>query len=323
MSDARLRYLTALGLAATFAGACNQMLGIDDAHLDARLTNLAHGAGTAGSVSSGGLGAMGGTAPNGTGGSSMAGAPTAGHHHGEEPGVGGRDGGTAGAEETPSAGTSGAGATGGTGTQAMGGTHSGSGSAGKPSDAHGGEGGDDSGGPSADPCDDYCDVMQSACTGAAEQYHDRAQCMKICHYFPVGDSSGKGDGGDENSVTCRLKYVEKTKYGLGAEVTNYCRQAGPSGDGTCGTPCQAFCSVMMQVCTEESAEANHFDSEEDCLAECDALPAAMVHYSDTDPAVSDGNHALCRIFHVNSAAMADPLEHCEHAMGHTLCEATP
>jgi hypothetical protein len=318
MSDTRLRYLTALGVAATLAGACNQMLGIDDAHVDARLTNVAHGAGSsAGTSSSGGMGANGGAQPSGGGsGGSTAGAPAAGHNHGAEPGVGGSDGGNAGAEETPSAGK------GGTGTVSMGGTHSGSGSAGKMSDEHAGEGGDGSG-HSGDPCDDYCDGMQSECTGVAEQYHDRAQCMKICHYFPLGDSSGKGDGADENSVTCRLKYVEKMKYGLGAEVTNYCRQAGPSGDGTCGTPCQSFCSVMMQVCTEDNAEANHFASEAECLAACDALPAATVHYSDTDPSVSDGNHALCRIFHVNSAAMADPLEHCEHAMGHTLCEATP
>ena len=323
MSDTRLRYLTALGVAATLAGACNQMLGIDDAHVDGRLRSVDQAAGSAagaaaGSFSTGGVGANGGTATSGTGGN-FAGAPTAGSpsHGGGDSGTGGgNEGGDAGADETPSAGK------GGTSNHAMGGTHSGSGSAGKPSDEHGGEAGDTSG-PSGDPCDDYCDEVQGACTGAAEQYHDRAQCMKICHFFPLGDSSGEGDGADDNSVACRLKYVKKTQYGLGAEVTNYCRQAGPSGDGTCGTPCQAFCTVMMQVCTPGSAPESHFASEEECLATCDALPPAAVHYSDTDPAVSDGNHALCRLFHVNSAAMADELEHCEHAMGHTLCEAAP
>jgi hypothetical protein len=245
----------------------------------------------------------------------------AGNGQGAEPGVGGtdtaNDGGNAGVDETPSAGK------GGTSTHSTGGTHSGSGgSAGKPTDEHGGEAGDTSG-PSGDPCDAYCDQMQSNCTGVAEQYHDRAQCMTICHFLPPGDSSGEGDGADDNSVLCRMKYVDKMKYGLGVEVTNYCRQAGPSGDGMCGTPCQAFCGVMMQVCTAAKSPDNHFNSEEDCLAECDALPPATMHYSDTDPAVSDGNHALCRIFHVNSAAMADELEHCEHAMGHTLCEAAP
>lgn len=325
MSRSRMHYTLALGLAATLAGACNQMLGIDDAHLDGRLKSVTSAAGSAagaaaGSFSSGGVGATAGTTPNGSGGS-LAGAPMAGHSHGAEPGVGGtdsgNDGGNAGVEEPTSGGK------GGTSTQGTGGTHAGSGGgAGKVSDSHAGEGGDMNG-PSDDPCDEYCDQMQSECTGAAEQYHDRAQCMTICHLLPPGDGSGEGDGADDNSVLCRLKYIEKTKYGLGTEVTNYCRQAGPSGDGMCGTPCQAFCGVMMQVCTAQSSPDNHFNSEEECLAECDALPPAPVHYSDTDPAVSDGNHALCRIFHVNSAAMVDELEHCEHAMGHTLCEATP
>ena len=80
---------------------------------------------------------------------------------------------------------------------------------------------------------------------------------------------------------------------------------------------------MMEVCTEKSAGANHFESTQACLDTCNALPAPTVHYSNNDPAVSDGNHALCRLFHVNSAAMADEAEHCEHAMGITLCQATP
>ena len=78
---------------------------------------------------------------------------------------------------------------------------------------------------------------------------------------------------------------------------------------------------MGTVCTEESAGVYHFASDEDCRTTCEALPPAGVAYSSSNPQISDGNHALCRLFHVTSAAMADPEEHCEHALGITLCEA--
>jgi len=313
MSSSRVRYWTALAGAAALVGACNQMLGIDDASVDARLAAVGHAAASAaGATASGGTGAIAGKAGATVGGGGS-GAEAGVHNHGAAPGAGGNDDGSAGSDESPDP------HTGGTAGHAMGGTHSGSGSAGKMSSDAGGEGGETSG----DPCDDYCDEMQSECVGEAEQYRDRAQCIKICHFLPEGDNEGEGNADDANSVACRLKYVKKTQYGLGAEVTAYCRQAGPSGDGKCGTDCEAFCSVMMQVCTEETAGPNHFANEAACLTACNALPAPTVHYSNNDPAVSDGNHALCRLFHVNSAAMADPEEHCEHAMGITLCQATP
>jgi hypothetical protein len=301
---------------ATLAAACNQMLGIEDAKVDGRLGSLGQGSTSSAGSATAGMSGGGGSAGAAQGGSAGL-SGTGGHDHQSASGAGGSDVGSAGSDDTPEPGRGG---TGGTSSPSMGGTHSGSGSAGKGSDDHGGAAGDDNSVPSADPCDDYCDEMQSECTGEAEQYHDRAQCMTICHFFPLGDED---EDDDDNSVACRLKYVKKTQYGLGAEVTNYCRQAGPSGDGTCGTSCEAFCSVMMEVCTTTSAGANHFESTAACLEACNALPAPTVHYSDMDPAVSDGNHALCRLFHVNSAAMADAEEHCEHAMGITLCQATP
>jgi hypothetical protein len=308
--------LALAGTAATLAIACNQMLGIEDAKVDARLSaagrSAASSAGSSATGATGGSGATGGTDAPTTGGNG-AGPATGGQ--GDMPGSG------AGADDK--AGTGGTGSdthqhgSGGSSTQSSGGTQSGS-TAGKGSSDNGGEGGNDSGS-SGDACDQYCSEIQTACTGEAEQYRDEAQCLKICHFFPMGQDGGS----DDNSVSCRLKYLTKTRYALGAEVTAYCRQAGPSGDGKCGTDCEAFCSVMMQVCTPDMAGDNHFASQAECMSTCNGLPAPTVHYSTLDPAVSDGNSSLCRLFHVNSAAMADTEEHCEHAMGHTLCEASP
>lgn len=290
--------------------ACNQLLGIEEAEFDARLSNQQAGSqsgGSSGSSSeagSSGTDASGGTANAGSSGSSGAGGT--GHVH-TVPNAGqGGEG-----EEPDPVGKGGS-------TQGSGGGSGGSGNA----TGEAGTGGDGGGGDTNEPvdiCETYCDEMETQCLGVAKQYVDRNQCLRICRIFPEGEIGGP----DGNTAACRLKYAQKTHYGLGAEVTNYCRQAGPSGDGTCGSVCQGFCSLMTSVCTPEDAGDYHFASEEECLTTCEALPPAGVAYSTTDPEIADGNHALCRLFHVTSAAMADAEEHCEHSLGMTLCEAPP
>jgi hypothetical protein len=80
---------------------------------------------------------------------------------------------------------------------------------------------------------------------------------------------------------------------------------------------------MMNVCTENSAQVYHYEEHTECLEACGELPASDVAYSTSDPLVSDGNHVQCRLFHVTSAAMLDTEEHCEHAVGVTLCSSEP
>jgi hypothetical protein len=48
----------------------------------------------------------------------------------------------------------------------------------------------------------------------------------------------------------------------------------------------------------------------------------QIPYSYGDGTLADGNTLQCRLFHVSSAVMMDPEEHCAHAMGVTLCEDT-
>jgi hypothetical protein len=309
------RWLLGSASALSLLAACNQILGIDAAEVDARLEprgqeNTVTSGGSSGTQggsdaagSSGSNSSSAGTqADGGTGGSHSHGNPEAG-----APAEGGSDGGPG-----PSSG----------GSQNPGGKGGSAGS--EPSSAgetgEGGGGGD--GGEDNEPedlCEQYCDEMDVQCTGVAAQYRDHDQCLRICRMFPEGTVGGP----DENSVACRLKYAQKARYGLGTEVNVYCSEAGPSGDGRCGSVCEGFCTLMANVCTPETADVYHFASDEDCRTTCDGLPTAGVSYSSSDPAISDGNHALCRLFHVTSAAMADPEEHCEHALGITLCEAPP
>jgi hypothetical protein len=288
--------------------ACNQILNIEEASYDARLENSGRPAAAGAGGSGGSLG--GSTATAGTGGSDESGGSD---------GTGGAHLHSGGSANAGGEGDSEPAGNAGKGSSSAGSGHDnhGSGDAGSDGEGEGGSGGDDSGNEPMDPCETYCDEMNDQCQGAAAQYIDKNQCLKVCRLFPAGVS----DGPDDNSVACRLKYAQKAHYALGSEVTAYCRQAGPSGEGRCGSVCEAFCSLMATVCTEDTAGPSHFASNEDCRSTCETLPPASVSYSTSDPLIADGNHALCRLFHVTSAAMADPEEHCEHALGVTLCEA--
>jgi len=289
--------------------ACNQLLNIDEATYDARLSGGDSNAGNGGSTS-GQAGSLTGAGSSGvldTGGTS---GST--HQHGG-PDAGGTVG-SAGDDDPGSSARAGTNSGNQAGNAGTGHGHDPS-EGGSDGEGEGGNAGADDG--PEDPCETYCNEMDAQCQGAAVQYIDKNQCLRVCALFPPGTSNGP----DENSVACRMKYAKKAHYALGSEVTAYCHQAGPSGEGRCGNVCQAFCSLMVSVCTAETAGAYHFASNEECLTTCEALPPASVSYSSSDPLVADGNHALCRLFHVTSAAMADPEEHCEHALGVTLCEA--
>jgi hypothetical protein len=165
-------------------------------------------------------------------------------------------------------------------------------------------------------CETYCTQITQSCSGSMEQYVDVEQCMDVCALLPQG-TLGETTG---NTVACRLKQAADARYAIGTERGLICRRAGPGGDGHCGGNCEGFCSLMAGVCTAMASPLYRYASTEECMTACAALPDGEIAYSTSNEAVSDGNSVQCRLFHVNSAAMLDPLEHCEHAMGVTLCE---
>jgi hypothetical protein len=297
------RLLRAPALALLCAAGCNQLLGIEEAAVDPRLE------GTAGSQAQG-TGGMagsaaetGGTAATSGGSSGSAGSDVA-------PEAGNGMGGEAGASINPTGGSSGS----------SGSSSGKSGSGGVVGDAGESGSGGEAGAPGpVDLCPEYCDEIMAQCDGSDAQYLDRAQCEKVCGLFPQGTIGAA----NADTVACRLKYAQKTRYGSESEISVYCRQAGPGGDGACGGNCESFCTLMMSVCTETSAGPYHFANINQCEASCAALPASTVTYSTSNPLVADGDHVQCRLFHVTSAAMADADEHCSHSMGLTLCEETP
>ena len=173
-------------------------------------------------------------------------------------------------------------------------------------------------------CETYCDAVLQNCKGKYEQYRSFDQCIEVCKRLPPGTS------GDENvnSVECRIRQARFAE----SEAFLYCKSAGPLGAGKCGSNCVSYCSLMDATCTADSTAGNielsHFDSTQDCLAACAALPedtTGPVQYSSsatTEPSTLMGNNVFCRTYHVAAALEQDtPSEHCPHAMGGDPCIA--
>jgi len=165
-------------------------------------------------------------------------------------------------------------------------------------------------------CDQYCAAVTAGCTDAHSQYLDLAACLATCGYFPEG-AAGDTEG---NSINCRLTYAEKAS----SEPYTYCTWAGPGGDGKCGSNCQGFCTIMMQACTPDSTgkPGEYFSSASDCDATCAGLDD-IGNYSASDASQQKGaDDVQCRLYHVGAAVGdADPMTHCPHAMGKSLCVA--
>ncbi len=162
-------------------------------------------------------------------------------------------------------------------------------------------------------CREYCDGVMGFCDGEQKQYVDTEQCLKVCAIYPEGLITDP----DANTASCRLKYARRARYALGVERAAYCQKAGPGSDGTCGTICDGFCTLMMGACTPKFAPFN-FPSVTDCQRECRALKD-IPPYTVSDGNLPDRNDAQCRLFHVCSSVM-DPDERCEHSMGVTMCD---
>jgi hypothetical protein len=146
-------------------------------------------------------------------------------------------------------------------------------------------------------CADYCDTVMSACTGQNAVYASGATCLAVCALLEPGDPEEPSG----NTFACRNFFAQNAER----EPDDYCSSAGPGGDGTCGSDCEAYCALFSQVCPDE-AEEQGTDS---CVDQCGALPD---HRGFDVVGDHGGNTVECRLVHVSSASLS-PAEHCQHA----------
>lgn len=272
-----------IALAALALG-CTQVLGIEDARVDASF-----GAALSGATSS-----LAGSSAAGSAGShgaheASAGAP-------DDTGVGGK---SSGPVQSAGAKTSGEG--GDTTTPGVGGAP-----------------------PAPTLCEQYCDKVTSNCKGKYEQYRSFDQCVEVCKRLPPGEHGDEEVNSvscrlrqadfaeSEPFVYC------KSAGPLGAgkcssNCISYCSlmQATCTAASTAGNV-----ELSYFASTEECVGAcNALPSDEQG-------PQQYSSSASAEPSSFVGNNVFCRTYHVTAALEQDsPDEHCPHAMGGDPCIA--
>ncbi len=143
-------------------------------------------------------------------------------------------------------------------------------------------------------CEAYCHDVMSACADQYAAYRDRASCILTCGALPRGETSL------QNTVECR---AQKASIAVTTkEPASDCPSAGPFGIGACGSTCEAYCSLLKQLCPSEAKAVT------DCTASCQALAESKVYDLSK---LTSGDTLECRIHYLTLAA-ADP-EQCKNA----------
>lgn len=167
------------------------------------------------------------------------------------------------------------------------------------------------------PCDVYCNLVMTACTGEFAMYESERQCLDVCEILPGG--TAEDETGD--TVACRRYH----SYNALAAPAAHCLHAGPTGDGHCGSEnCTAYCRIAEAACGDEFARAYSSDGTDggassSCVSECLELDGAGADESDYSLSpVSRGDTVGCRTVYA-IRAIEDPAA-CGAALGGRPCE---
>lgn len=149
-------------------------------------------------------------------------------------------------------------------------------------------------GPSA-ACDKYCTTVMENCTGEFAVYKTREICLDVCKNLDPGDSEASG-----NTLACRQVEAQTAKLEKAS-----CANAGPGGNGICGTDCEAWCGLLEKACPDD------FD---DLAGDCEGRCAALADDASFNVGAQyySGDTLQCRLIHVG-AALSAPAGHCKHA----------
>jgi hypothetical protein len=154
----------------------------------------------------------------------------------------------------------------------------------------------------AQTCDNYCATIATNCTGANTMYTSEANCLATCALWQPGVAGEMSN----NTRACRI-------YHAGVAAGNpglHCRHAGPGGDGTCGTNCEGFCSLVLGACAAEATPP--YASMAACMTTCSGFATTPPY----DASQTGGNTFACHLYHA-TAASSLPAVHCPHTTADT------
>jgi hypothetical protein len=142
----------------------------------------------------------------------------------------------------------------------------------------------------------YCNLLESKCF--APHGINATKCQVAFANIPVGTV---GSVADENTIACRLKYLDDAKFNTDPDA---CRYAGASGGGRCGAVLEGVCSVATANCNGVPL-ASYPDA-----AACTTGLGSIAHQwgSLQGIAAADDNSLECRAYH----ALVGGTTHCRH-----------
>jgi hypothetical protein len=153
-------------------------------------------------------------------------------------------------------------------------------------------------------CPEYCGLVQSVCTADFAQYTSEPVCLAVCEGFPPGNPEDQLG----NSAACRRFQAIQAQE----NSSTFCGAAGPTGDDVCGAQCESFCSLAMELCTDDLAQWPDIPS---CITDCMQFPDGVMF----NASVTSGDSYACRTYHLTVASL-DPGVHCPHiALVSSMC----
>lgn len=156
-------------------------------------------------------------------------------------------------------------------------------------------------------CEQYCDLVQTNCSGEFSVYVSRQNCLSVCRHLEPGQAGDQ----NVNTVHCRLGQAQVALDLV--DFATHCPAAGPGGDDICGSNCEGLCTILQSAC----ANYEQFETFSACMEDCLDTPD-MGGFNTADPEMSEGDSVQCRLWHVSASAEAIR-PHCPHAAGASPC----
>jgi hypothetical protein len=152
-------------------------------------------------------------------------------------------------------------------------------------------------------CGQYCQEVNSTCTGQYAVYHGSEDCKAACNLLNDGERA------------CRAREAD-TAAKIGDDYL-HCPAAALGGGDACGGNCTNYCTLMSRVCTGQNRDPQEV---EDCERKCKVLvdredtPLAATQSRYDVEADHEGDTLQCRLVHLTIAAYPGSAnDHCWHA----------
>ncbi len=152
-------------------------------------------------------------------------------------------------------------------------------------------------------CESWCQLLETECP---DDFADLPNCENACATIPDEGEFSVDASYSRDDIQCRLIHLGAVQ---GDPTSPHCGHARYIAKELCvpaeaGEPsCENYCNRVMGNCSTDATAV--YESHDDCLATCEALPPGDLSDRDT-------NTAGCREYHASAAALT-PTTHCHHS----------